>query len=193
MPPTGVVSAGSLTEFSFSIGTNSPKRPGTLKNYWTNGLGITFGARLPFSFWKRHQQTWLEYNWNSFGFDSHFRPPVNVPEFEEFEVWGKHASVTTYMCGIKLYLRDISKGIGPYLLFEAGYMRRSKMQAGSNLLEWPYYERKYRGGPAFSGGLGLSISSGKRVRFGIDYNYTIGFTRPDRTSFTSIKYGITLK
>jgi len=174
---------------SFEFGTPVP--PDNLNEFNGGSIMAGLGIHLPISLWSGHQQTWAEYAWYKFkasssgyGIGDHVDPDAK---------WGKDAGITTGMAGLKIYSFNENRKFNPFAMLKFGFMHRSKDIFRTTRLEHAYYEQNYRIGPAAALGLGLRIVSGNHVSFEMDYSHIIGYTRPDRTSFSLMRWRLALK
>jgi hypothetical protein len=179
---------------SFSVNTGISleiDNPGTLNDFWTAGLGIGAGIRLPFSISREYNQFRFNLNYNYFPFDNNATFPIgSFQENSRINLSGKSVHVFTIIIDNRTSFFGSSKTVIPYVSFGFGFLGRSKTEMSSDSTILPSIETGYKGAGLFAISVGGEFKVVRKVILTLEIKYIQGNTFPGKTTFAPIIMGI---
>ncbi len=182
--------ADTLPGYSIAFGDPVPKAGGTLKGF-DGSFMFGFGYRLPWSWWKDHQQTWVDFDWNRFKFHNSDYEHSSSPD--SISRWGKDVSMWSLMAEVKIFPQPKNHIANYFMTLKLGLLTRSKSVIRTNSLERPYCELKYKLGPVAAGGVGLTLLHSDNLNFDVAIEYAAAYNSPGRTSYLLGRWSLIIK
>jgi hypothetical protein len=193
LTPKMILCSDGLIDFYFDLAMSVPSHPGSLAEHWESGAGLDLGIRIPFSVWKRYQQTWINLGYYDFPFNKRHDYPIIYPYSDEISYWGENTGVIMPFLNSIVFFRNEDHKHNFYFTFGIGYMKRSPTKIRSTSIDLPYIEKNFKGAGAFLSGIGYILPVKGHAYMPIELGYVRGNTFPEKTSFTTLKFGLLLK
>lgn len=165
--------------------------PGTLNDFWTEGLNIGAGIRLPYSLSREYDQFWLSLAYNYFPFDKDATFPIgSFYEDTSINLFGKSVHVFTAIIDYRIFFVNKSKIVIPYISFGWGFLGRSKTDMRSDSIILPEIKIGYKGAGLFTMAFGSEINLFKKFMIIMEIKYIQANTRPGKTTFAPFILGL---